>query len=122
MPKRYTVDEANALLPYLAPTLVELREKYEDAARIRAQIEKVSAFNGGSHDRDDWSVTLARVSELVDRITEWELELRDITTGLVDFPGTHRGEDVYLCWRLGEPDVNYYHSAEDGFAGRRPLD
>ena len=119
--KIYSVGEANALLPYLAPTLVELREKYEEAARIRSEIEKVSVTNGGSPKRDEWSKILARVSELVDRITDWELVLRDVTTGLVDFPGTLKGEEVFLCWRLGEPDVAYYHSAEDGFAGRKPI-
>jgi hypothetical protein len=121
MDKRYTVDEATALLPFLAPTLVELREKFEEADRIRTEIEKVAATNGGSPERDEWSRILARVSELIDRITEWELQLRDISTGLVDFPGVLRGDDVYLCWRLGEPEVAYYHSADDGFAGRRPI-
>lgn len=119
--KRYTVEQANALLPFLAPTLVELREKYEAAERIKLEIDRVAATNGGSPHHDEWSKALARVAELMDRITEWDLVLRDVSTGLVDFPGTLRGSDVFLCWRLGEPEVAYYHSAEDGFAGRRPI-
>jgi hypothetical protein len=119
--KRYTAAEANALLPYLAPTLVELREKFEAAAKIREAVATAAASNGGSHDKDDWSQTLARVGELVDRLREWELEVRDISQGLVDFPATIEGRDAWLCWRLGEPEIAYWHPTDTGFANRRPL-
>ncbi|HET7482148.1 MAG TPA: DUF2203 domain-containing protein [Actinomycetota bacterium] len=119
--KLYTVAEANALLPYLAPTLVELREKVEEAAKIKAAMEHAAAGNGWSHHRDSWSQTLARVGELVERLEEWNIELRDIQTGLVDFPTTIEGDAALLCWRLGEPAVAHWHRPEEGFAGRRPL-
>jgi hypothetical protein len=121
MDKLYSVEEANSLLPYLAPTLVELREKYEEAARIRGEVARAAASNGGSHDREDWSRTLARVSELLERIEEWQIVLRDVSTGLVDFPTVIDGADAFLCWRLGEPEIAWWHSHEDGFIGRRPL-
>jgi hypothetical protein len=119
--KRYTVDEANALLDYLAPLLVELREKMEQAAAINEKVSQAATSNGWSHEREGWSRTLARVGELVDRLEEWNVELRDISTGLVDFPTVIDGEDAYLCWRLGEPEVTHWHSPDDGFQGRRPL-
>ena len=119
--KKYSVEEANALLDYLAPTLVELRERYEHATSVRVEVTRAAATNGGSRDREEWSRTLARVQELLERIQEWELELRDIATGLVDFPAVIEGGDAYLCWRLGEPEVAHWHSADDGFSGRRPL-
>lgn len=117
----YTVAEANALLPYLAPTLVELREKYEEAARIRSKMARASASNGWSHDRDEWATKLARVNELFDRINDWNIQLRDIAMGLVDFPGEIGGEPVWLCWRLGEPEVAFWHPTTEGIDGRRPL-
>ena len=119
--KRYTVEEANALLPYLAPTLVELRDRSEEAARIKEQMEIASATNGGSKDRERWARTLARVQELMERLEEWEVTLRDLNSGLVDFPAVIEGSDAYLCWRLGEPEVSHWHSPDDGFQGRRPL-
>jgi hypothetical protein len=119
--KLYTVTEANELLPYLAPTLVELREKLEEAATIRTAVGQAAATNGWSHHRDEWSQTLARVSELIERLQDWQLELRDISTGLVDFPAIVEGQEALLCWRLGEPEVAYWHSPDDGFAGRHPL-
>lgn len=120
-PRIYTVEEANELLPYLAPTLVELREKFEEAADIKEKMATASRSNGWSESRDRWATTLARVGELADRISEWQLELRDIATGLVDFPGIIGGEQVWLCWRLGEPEVAFWHPHDEGFGGRRPL-
>ena len=121
MSRIYSVAEANDLLPYLAPALVELREKFEKASEIRAKVAAAAAGNGGSPMREEWSRVLARVGELIDRIHEWDLELRDINTGLVDFPAVIQGEEAYLCWRLGEPEVAYWHPRDTGFAGRQPL-
>ena len=119
--KSYTVAEANELLPYLAPTLVELREKSEEAARIRDAVAVAAAGNGGSAKREKWSLLLARVAELVERLEEWQVELRDLPQGLIDFPTVVDGVEGFLCWRLGEPDVAYWHPRDTGFAGRRPL-
>jgi hypothetical protein len=119
--KLYSVDEANELLPYLAPTLVELRDKFEQAAQIRVLVTRAAAGNGWSPQRDKWSRTLARVDELLERLREWEVVLRDVSTGLVDFPALIEGRPAYLCWRLGEPEVSHWHGEDDGFVGRRPL-
>lgn len=119
--RTYTVDEANALLPYLAPTLIELRDKFEEAAEIRVAIVRSSVTNGGTKERERWSKFLARVAELLDRLREWEVVLRDISTGLVDFPSEKDGQEAYLCWKLGEDEVSFWHGPEDGFQGRRPL-
>ncbi|MFN2594422.1 MAG: DUF2203 domain-containing protein [Actinomycetota bacterium] len=119
--KVYSIEEANSLLPYIAPALVELREKYEEAAKIRAAVAQAAVTNGGSHHRESWSRTIARVSELFERLEEWELQLRDIETGLIDFPSRFGDEEVWLCWRLGEPSVAYWHRRDEGFSGRQPL-
>jgi hypothetical protein len=119
--KLYTPEEANELLPHLAPALVELREKFEQAAEIRTAMARIAAGDGWSERRADWTRTLERVAELMERLREWSVELRDVSTGLVDFPTTVEGRDAFLCWRLGEPEVGYWHLPEDGFAGRKPL-
>ena len=119
--KLYTVEEANALLPHLAPTLVELREKFEEASDIRVEVAKAAHGNGWSAEREGWSRTLGRVAELLERLQGWEIQLRDVTTGLVDFPTVIDGEEAFLCWRLGEAEVSYWHSPEEGFGGRHPL-
>jgi hypothetical protein len=117
----YTVEAANALLPHLAPTLVELREKFEEAARIRESVARAASGNGWSAKRDEEQKKMGRVAELLGRLEEWGIQLRDITSGLVDFPAELDNERIFLCWRLGEPTVAYYHSPDEGFQGRRPL-
>lgn len=121
MARLYSVREANELLPHLAPTLVELRDKYERAARVRVEVARASATNGGSSRREEWSRLLSRVNELIERIQQWELELRDVSTGLVDFPAIIEGQEAWLCWRLGEPAVAHWHPRTEGFSSRRPL-
>jgi hypothetical protein len=117
----YSVEEANALLPHLAPALVELRAKFERAEEVRQLIARAAAGNGWSRDKERWSRTLERVVELVERLQDWGIELKDVAMGLVDFPTIIQGREAYLCWRLGEPEVAYWHFPEDGFAGRQPL-
>ena len=119
--KLYTIEEANALLPHLAPTLIELRAASDEAARIKEAMDQAAVTNGGSSKGEKWRKKLTRVQELIDRINAWEIELRDLETGLVDFPAIVDGRPAYLCWRLGEPQVAHWHSPDDGFQGRRRL-
>ena len=58
----------------------------------------------------------------LDQLAEWGIELKDLSTGLVDFPAMREGRVVYLCWRLGELQIAFWHDIETGFAGRQPLD
>ena len=65
---------------------------------------------------------LAReLARLVDEIGSCGAQVKDLDSGLVDFPARRRGETVLLCWKLGEEEIRYWHRIEDGFAGRRPL-
>jgi hypothetical protein len=56
------------------------------------------------------------------QLDDWDIELKDLSTGLVDFMARREGREVYLCWRLGEPEVGYWHELSTGFAGRLPVD
>ncbi len=84
-------------------------------------VARAAIGNGWSEKRESWSRTLARVQELIERLQEWNIELRDVSTGLIDFPSVIDGDDAYLCWRLGEAEVAYWHRRDEGFPGRRPL-
>jgi hypothetical protein len=119
--KLFSVEEANALLPRLSPVLVELRRQFEEAVGIREEIARIARFDGGSAERESWSETLNEVAQLLGKLEEWGVELKDVSTGLVDFPTVMEGEEAYLCWRLGEPEVSFWHTIEGGFQGRRPL-
>jgi hypothetical protein len=56
------------------------------------------------------------------QLDDWDIELKDLSTGLIDFRAQREGREVYLCWKLGEPEVEYWHELDTGFAGRLPID
>jgi hypothetical protein len=62
------------------------------------------------------------LSDELERVVALGGEVKDVETGLVDFPGKRGGEDILLCWKLGEKKIGYWHSVEGGFASRRPVD
>lgn len=121
MAPTYTPESANALLPELAPALVELRQRLEEAARLRGEVAQAAQSNGGGVDRGGTQEVLARIEELMGRIDAWGLILRDVGSGLVDFPAEIEGSEAFLCWRLGEAEVAFWHPTDEGFGGRRPL-
>ncbi len=62
-----------------------------------------------------------RMQQTVARIDSWGITLRDISSGLIDFPALAAGRPIWLCWRLGEGDIGWWHEINDGFGGRRAL-
>ncbi len=72
--------------------------------------------------RQELMQAAAALNSLVTRAQEMGCEIKDIDQGLVDFRTERDGREIYLCWKLGEPDVSWWHELETGFAGRRPLE
>ncbi len=125
MPRYFRPHEANALLPILHPLV---REAMEIAERVQALqpelwavIEK-SVGNGGNPRLAQLVPDFERLHELLHQIQAMGVEVKDITVGLVDFPAWHEGRMVYLCWKYGESQVQFWHEVETGFAGRQPID
>jgi hypothetical protein len=120
--RRYTVEEADAMLPELRERLERIRSARQAMLREAELVrEKVVEDGGGAHaSREYWEATSTLRAEIERLATEGVL-LRDPETGLVDFPAEREGERVYLCWRLGEDRVGHWHPLDTGFAGRRPL-
>ena len=132
MPERvFTPEEANAALEQVRPLTEELvreRRKLVQAGERRTELAVRIAGNGGGIAPSEMAAAVteleraaAAVSSAVERIHALGALVKDLDTGLVDFPARHRGRDVLLCWQLGEDEVAHWHSVEEGFAGRRPL-
>jgi len=138
----YDLDDANARLPELREILAALREQRGDLIRLRDQVlerqEAVEAGTGrateGSADSeipasdDELRLIRLRMQGVIDqmqagvaRIDALGIALRDIESGLIDFPALVSGRQVCLCWRLGEGDVEWWHEMTSGFSGRQPL-
>lgn len=131
MPKFYTLEEANLLLPQLTELLGQLqamgRQKGMVDGRVSEVIAKIKS-NGHHNPVEDPTVTQASQA-LTDalraglrQLDDWDIELKDLSTGLVDFRAIREGREVYLCWLLGEPEVAFWHELTTGFGGRLPID
>jgi hypothetical protein len=124
----YGIDEANERLAELRPLLEGLRTDRDAVAAEQADLVLFRAGNGSSRHAQELEEREERIRDIVrrmqqavTRIEEWDVTLRDIDTGLIDFPALVNGRPVWLCWRLGEDDIGWWHELTTGVSGRRPL-
>ena len=117
----FTVLDANAELPELRERLPRLREARLGLIASSERITDAVASDGGGVAGSDWFRHQETLKTEVEYLADRGILLRDPDTGLIDFPAERDGEHVFLCWRLGEGDVEYYHGVHSGFGGRKPL-
>ena len=122
--RHWTLDQANEALPLVGATVRRLR----DARRRLGDLGLDSDFaihaetTGGGWPGRERARESVEVAIGFEQLEALEIVVRDLERGLVDFPALIEGEEVYLCWLLGEPSVGHWHAVEGGFAGRQPLD
>jgi hypothetical protein len=119
--RRYTVEEADAVLDDLRVRLERIRETRQVILRAAKVIRERVASDGGGHEGKEYWEATASLKADVEHLAALGILLRDPETGLVDFPSEREGRPVYLCWRLGEERISHWHDLESGFAGRKPL-
>jgi len=107
--------------------MVELRARLAQLEDEQREVVRIVAGNGsgegvGDARTPEFAKLARELQEVVDGLTLIGVQLKDVDTGLLDFPSQREGEDVLLCWRVGEPAVEWYHGLEDGYAGRRRID
>jgi len=133
MGKRFTLAEAQNLIPEASRLLREAvarKAEFDEADKaFRSLIERVTAMGGLNMDRNAALGAKARresaaaqVGETVERIQQMGCVVKDLNIGLLDFPTLFRGVEVYLCWRLGEPSIRFWHGVDEGFANRKRID
>ncbi len=122
--KLFTVEEANALLPKLEELLIDLafhRDRMRERAPHLGPILAASVSNGGGRVGSEYGVEAYNLYLAVGRIREFGVLLKDLDTGLLDFPHERDGRVVFLCWRPSEERVGYWHELQAGYQGRQPL-
>ena len=125
MPRYFTVEQANAALMIIRPVMDEIQAIREEILRTQPDVWPVvqkAAGNGGSRAASLMAQSFDRLDKLVHQILDMGAILKDINTGLLDFPSIREDHEVYLCWRYGEQRIEFWHEIDAGFAGREPLD
>lgn len=131
--KIFSLRDAERLRVQLEPILIDAIEARRRLSEIDDELGKLAERaqqSGGlmvAHDkaakqRLEHNRLAGALREALDKIHATGCVVKDLEIGLLDFPARINGEAVYLCWRLGEDRIRFYHAQDEGFAGRRPID
>lgn len=118
--RRFTVEQANRALPLVKRIVSDIVLAHQQAAEFQAQLESCTASEQSAIQKNLQTV-LEHLADYIDELTDVGCQLKDYRIGLVDFVGQNNGKDVYLCWKLGEDKVEFWHDLHTGFAGRQPI-
>jgi hypothetical protein len=131
--KTFTIDEAQSLLPVLESLLKRAMDGRRSAQQVEAGLNGLAQriyLTGGmrvnaagiAKQRAEMEDHLKRVRDSIAEIDAIGVQVKDLESGLLDFPCRVEDQVVLLCWRVGEPAIEHWHTLEDGFKGRQPVD
>jgi hypothetical protein len=131
--KTFTLGEAQTLLPVLEALLRRAQAAGVRAGELESEMQELTQrifLSGGMHvnvaqaarRRAEREKALQETRDTLAEIDEIGVQVKDLEHGLLDFPCIMDGQTVLLCWKLGEKEIGYWHTPEDGFEGRKPLD
>lgn len=133
MKRFFTLRQAEQLLPEVGSAIREAiaaKAEYQEAEAANREFQRRITIEGGmlvdhnkllerKHRRE---TSAQHLKESVDKIQEYGCLVKDLDIGLIDFPTLFNGEEVYLCWKLGEPAIQFWHGVQEGFRGRKVID
>ncbi|MGP0073853.1 MAG: DUF2203 domain-containing protein [Bryobacteraceae bacterium] len=133
MPRFFTLQQAETILPDVETAIreaISLKTEYERTQSDWQSLAQRVAVMGGM--RMDRAHVVEQkncreeaghaLQQAVERVLEFGCLVKDLDIGLIDFPTLFQGEEVYLCWKLGERGIRFWHGVTEGFRGRKPID
>ncbi|HXC31380.1 MAG TPA: DUF2203 domain-containing protein [Verrucomicrobiae bacterium] len=131
-PKLFSLSEAERARRELEPLLVDAMEGRRQMGDLEDSLSAIANriqimggitldYDAAARMRADLNKVVARVKDALDRIQATGCIVKDLDNGLLDFPSLIKNQEVYLCWRLGEDRIRFYHGHDEGFAGRKPI-
>jgi hypothetical protein len=125
MPRYFTLAEANEALKTvrsLMDEVMKIRQRVlDDQPEIWPVIQK-SAGNGGNPRLSKMVLDFEKFDALIHKIQAAGAQIKDINTGLLDFPAQREGREICLCWKYGEGEIAFWHEVDAGYAGRQPIE
>lgn len=121
----YTVAEANALLPQVRGIVRSMLSARSRVLQLQPEIwpaVQAAVFNGGSKSVSVASREIVAIQDAIYALQALNILVKDVNTGLIDFPADRHGQMVFLCWQYDEPSVQFWHDINSGFAGRQRID
>jgi hypothetical protein len=121
--RSYTVEQANAAIPWVRERIERLRSAREglNDDEARTALSEAGPTNGGGQPGRLVSDAFVEMRTALVELQSMEVVLRDLDRGLVDFPSVRDGQEIFLCWEEGEDEIGFWHDLEAGYGGRRPL-
>ncbi|HEX5397227.1 MAG TPA: DUF2203 domain-containing protein [Candidatus Limnocylindria bacterium] len=123
----YTLEQARALVPQVRAVLLQLAVRKRRQDEAHAALHALLDANGDPRHADEANRREQEIREigddigaLLEHLADMDIELRDLEMGLVDFPGERDGRPIWLCWRLSDPELAYWHGTDEGYASRKP--
>lgn len=124
-PQRYfTLEQAQAALDIIRPLVAEIMEIRQTILSQEPEVWPVvekAAGNGGNKVASQMAQEIGRLDLAIRAILATGALLKDVNSGLVDFPALREEREIYLCWKYGEEDIRFWHEVDAGFSGRQPL-
>jgi hypothetical protein len=139
MPRYFTLQQAEKLLPAVAAAIreaISLKARYDQGEAVWGSFsQRVTLMGGVRVDRAYWleqktsrAETARGLKRAIEKVQEFGCVVKDLDIGLIDFPtllrvpSTQQEEEVYLCWKLGETGIQFWHGVNEGFRGRKAID
>jgi hypothetical protein len=133
VPRFFTLQQAVELLPQVESAMreaLDLKSEYQQAEEAWQGFQRRVMMQGGVlvdraqmlEHKNRRESSVVHLKETLEKIQEFGCLIKDLDIGLIDFPTLLRGEEVYLCWKLGEPGISFWHGVHEGFRGRKPID
>ena len=122
--RHYTVQQAKTLLPWVKEKLERaqfLIKELEKAQVAMQEIQRLIRSNGKGSGHPDFGSIIGEIQSIIGEFVQREIEIKDLNKGLIDFPHYRGRDEVYLCYLLGEEDINFWHTFEEGFGGRQEV-
>jgi hypothetical protein len=129
--KVFTVREANRMIPVVSQTIVEIRSKAMEIIRLQDRIGVLVLIGGGDPSSpehaeygelgEELRTLVGQYNAHLEELQKIGCVLKDLSEGLVDFYGRKKNRLVFLCWKLGEKRISFWHEIDSGYTGRRPI-